>query len=99
LYAFQDASGREDDSFRFEQGGGGELFVVDLLRYADAETMSDWEPDGDVVLRLQGDHAMVSDDVWHELIVTRHASNQSLEADLSQHPAIEASIRLVTDPA
>jgi hypothetical protein len=99
LYAFHDANGGEDDSFQFDQTGGNELFVVDLLRYTDPATMSDWEPNGDVVLRLQGDHAMVSDDVWHELIVTRHASNQSLEADLSQHPAIEASIRLVTNSA
>lgn len=101
LHPFHPRDGNPDDPFEIEAPDGDEVIVVSLVRLA--EPLDEWSPPADVALRLVADLAMVSDDVWHELLVTRHRSADAVAAspigELTADPAIAAAISLVTRPA
>lgn len=99
LYPFHPVGGDHDHPFRIERSGGDEVFVVSLVRFADGNPAAAWSPAGDVVLRLQADVPMVSDAVWHELIVARYRSQADLPPDPGDHgDGIEDAITLITQP-
>lgn len=100
LYAFHPRGGDPEDRFRIERSGDGEVFVIELIRFVDRADHHDWSPSGAVVLRLQSDVAMVADDRWDELVVTRFESAEAAdEIDRGADPMIDGLIRLVTGTA
>ncbi|MGI9595443.1 MAG: hypothetical protein ACR2QK_04745 [Acidimicrobiales bacterium] len=99
LYSFHPAAGDPEDTFRIERSGGDEVFVVELVRLAAGARSGDWSPGGQVILRLQADSPMVTDDRWDELVVTRYPSIEA--AGVGGHQAagiVEDRIRMVTKP-
>ncbi|MGI9612536.1 MAG: hypothetical protein ACR2QO_06490 [Acidimicrobiales bacterium] len=106
LYPFHDPEGDPDDSFRIERSGGDEVFVVRLGQRADGDPSSrggavpgsgavSGSGGSQVVLLLHGDVAMVSDDRWDELTITRFPSVESVELDADDTTAIV----LITQPS
>ncbi len=101
LHPFHDPTGDPDDRFDIEVHHPHERFLVSLIRRStDPATVG--EPvsplPGDVVLRLQADMPLVSDDTWHELVVVRldPAVGDDVVAPWRAVAGIEASLDLVT---
>jgi hypothetical protein len=112
LYPFHPAGGDPDDPFRIERPAGDGVIVVCLVRAgADRDPTGtpagrggmDPNDIGEVLIRLQGDVPMVSDDRWDELVILRYPSLDALPAGgpgprPGADPGVAAAITLVTRP-
>ena len=93
LYCFCPFDGAPDD-FTIDGGRAeDEIYVVSLLA-ADHDVALQ-PADGDAVLRLRADMGLVADQVWNELVVTRHESVDGARSTLWTD---ESSLSLITRP-
>ena len=93
LYCFCPLHGAPDD-FTIDVGGtDGEIYVVSLAT-ADHDIAREAAV-GDVLLRLRADMGLVADQVWNELVVTRHESVDGARSTLWTD---ESSLSLITRP-
>lgn len=93
LYCFCPFDGAPDD-FAIDQGRGeDEIFVVSLLTVS--YEVAAKPTDGHVALRLRADMGLVADQVWTELVVTRH---ESIDGARSTLWTDESSLSLITRP-
>ena len=99
LYVFHDPSGDPDREFDVA-AHGDEAFVVSVIRFVDGAVPADWEPPPNVALDLEADHAMVSDGLWHRLVVARYESVDAAQAhDSRRDPMVADAIDVLTQPA
>ena len=100
LYAFHDPHGDPDQDFPIVSHDADEAFVVSVIRYATQADAAGWLAPANAVLNLEADQAMVSDGLWHRLVVFRYDTiAAAADHDSTSQVAVVDAIDVVTQPA